>query len=282
MGPMKPAEALSVPARERVPFQFDLVERNEDIKDQVQRKHMSTGTTIAGMIFKDGVILGADTRAGMGTSVADKNCQKLHPLAPNIYAGGAGTAADCDKVGTMVQSALALHRFNTGRECRVRHAEAILKTHLHRYQGHLGVYYMLGGVDVTGPRVVSVHAAGSTFSCPFSADGSGGFAALSVLETNYRDDMEEEEAKELVARAIFSGQTNDLGSGSNIDLCVIKRVDGETKVDYLRPYKRPYDRILPARGQDFPKHSTLVLKETFHKMFEVRDEAPGPAMEVDK
>lgn len=276
---MKPAEALSAPSSERVPFQFDLVERNEDIKDQVKRNHMSTGTTIAGMIFKNGVVLGADTRAGMGTSVADKNCMKLHPLAPNIYAGGAGTAADCDMVGTMVESALALHRFNTGRENRVRHAEAILKRHLHRYQGYLGVYYMLGGIDVTGPRIISVHAAGSTFSAPFGADGSGGFAALSVLEMGYKDDMEEEEAKELVAKAIFAGQTNDLGSGSNIDLCVIKKVDGETKVDYIRPYKRPYDRILPARGQDFPKHATLVLKEDFYKMFEVTEDA---GMEVDK
>lgn len=35
--------------------------------------------------------------------------------------------------------------------------------------------------------------------------------------------MEEEEAKKLVRDAIASGVFNDLGSGSNIDLCVIKK-----------------------------------------------------------
>ena len=31
-----------------------------------------TGTTIVGMIYKDGVVLGADTRATGGTEVVDK------------------------------------------------------------------------------------------------------------------------------------------------------------------------------------------------------------------
>lgn len=45
--------------------------------------------------------------------------------------------------------------------------------------------------------------------------------------------MEEEEAKKLVRDAIAAGVFNDLGSGSNIDLCVIKK----GSVDYLRGYE---------------------------------------------
>ncbi len=40
-------------------------------------KATSTGTTIVGCLFKDGVILGADTRATEGPIVADKNCEKV-------------------------------------------------------------------------------------------------------------------------------------------------------------------------------------------------------------
>lgn len=63
-------------------------------------KAMSTGTTIVGLTFKDGVILAADTRyffismmskdilltysATEGPIVADKNCEKLHYLADNV------------------------------------------------------------------------------------------------------------------------------------------------------------------------------------------------------
>ena len=40
------------------------------------------------------------------------------------------------------------------------------------------------------------------------------------------------EAKELVADAIRAGIFNDLGSGSNVDVCVITK----DSVDYIRPY----------------------------------------------
>lgn len=53
-------------------------------KGFVPPKAVSTGTTIVGIIFKDGVILGADTRATEGPIVSDKNCEKIHYLAPNM------------------------------------------------------------------------------------------------------------------------------------------------------------------------------------------------------
>ena len=37
----------------------------------------STGTTIVGCLFNDGIVLGADTRATEGPIVADKNCEKV-------------------------------------------------------------------------------------------------------------------------------------------------------------------------------------------------------------
>jgi 20S proteasome subunit beta 2 len=37
----------------------------------------STGTTIVGCLFADGIVLGADTRATEGPIVADKNCEKV-------------------------------------------------------------------------------------------------------------------------------------------------------------------------------------------------------------
>ncbi|KAA8514797.1 hypothetical protein F0562_017976 [Nyssa sinensis] len=49
-------------------------------------------------VQEDGVILGADTRATEGPILADKNCEKIHYMAPNIYCCGAGTAVDMEAV----------------------------------------------------------------------------------------------------------------------------------------------------------------------------------------
>ena len=43
-------------------------------------KATSTGTTIVGCLFKDGIVLGADTRATSGEIVADKNCEKVRAV----------------------------------------------------------------------------------------------------------------------------------------------------------------------------------------------------------
>lgn len=48
-----------------------------------------------------------------------------------------------------------------------------------------------------------------------------------VFETGFKEDMDEAEAVELVKQAILAGVFNDLGSGSNVDVTVI-RADGET------------------------------------------------------
>ena len=48
------------------------------------------------MSQQGGVVLGADTRATGGSVVVDKNCEKIHYIAKNIYCCGAGTAADTE------------------------------------------------------------------------------------------------------------------------------------------------------------------------------------------
>ena len=40
-----------------------------------------------------------------------------------------------------------------------------------RYQGYIGAYLVLGGVDITGPQLFTVHAHGSTDKLPYVAMG---------------------------------------------------------------------------------------------------------------
>jgi len=217
-----------------------------------------TGTTICAVIFKDGVILGADTRSTGGDIVANKNCEKLHYMAPNIYCAGAGTAADCDKTTATISSQLELHRLNTGRQVRVVAANRLVKQMLFRYQGHIGTYLIMGGVDVTGPHLYEIAAHGSTSKVPYCTMGSGTLAAMSVLESRWQPNMEEEDAKQLVRDAIRAGIFNDMGSGSNVDLVVVKEKDN---VQYLRGFDPANVKGVRTQKYGFKKGSTGVLTE---------------------
>lgn len=237
-----------------------------------------TGTTICGVVFKGGVVLGADTRATEGTVISDKNCEKIHYIAPNIYCCGAGTAADTEMVTKTISSSLELLRRATGCHTRVVTAMTQLKRHLFKYQGHVSAYLVLGGVDLSGPHLYTVYAHGSTDKLPYVTMGSGSLNAMAVMETGYKDDMTEEEAIDLVARSVRAGIFNDLGSGSNVDITVIKAQEGqegEKKKDYMptvtikRNYQTP-NNVEPIRAliqrpaaRNIPLGATVVLRETF-------------------
>lgn len=222
-------------------------------------KARKTGTTIAGIIFKDGVVLGADTRATEGSIVAVKDCEKIHYIAKNMYCCGAGTAADTEYVTRMVSSDLELHRLEADEEVLpVVMAKTIIKRYLFQYQGHVGAALILGGYDRSGPYLTTIAPHGSTDVTPYATMGSGSLAAMSVFESRYKPDMSEEEAKKLVRDAIAAGVFNDLGSGSNIDLCVIKK----DKADYLREYEIANRRGIREGNYKFPVGTTSVLKTT--------------------
>ncbi|TNM92449.1 hypothetical protein fugu_019461 [Takifugu bimaculatus] len=174
-----------------------------------------TGTTIAGMVYKDGVILGADTRATDDMVVADKNCIKIHYIAPKIYCCGAGVAADAEVTTQIMASNVELHMLNTGRPPLVATVTRQLKQMLFRYQGHVGSSLIIGGTDVTGAHLYSVYPHGSYDKLPYLTMGSGAAAAISVLEDRYKPNMELEEAKNLMRDTIAAGIFTDLGSGSN-------------------------------------------------------------------
>lgn len=64
--------------------------------------------------------------------------------------------------------------------------------------------------------------------------GSGSLAAMAVFESGWKPNLTEEEGKKLVRDAIAAGIFNDLGSGSNVDLCVIRN---SGPAQYLRTYE---------------------------------------------
>ncbi|KAK4132427.1 proteasome subunit beta type 7 precursor [Trichocladium antarcticum] len=248
-------------------------------------KATSTGTTIVGCIYDGGVVIAADTRATSGPIVADKNCEKLHYIASNIWCAGAGTAADTEFTTSLISSQLELHSLSTGRKPRVVTCMTMLKQHLFRYQGHIGAYLVVAGVDPTGTHLFTVHAHGSTDKLPYVTMGSGSLAAMSVFETQWKPSLTQDEAVKLCADAIESGIWNDLGSGSNVDVAIIT----PDKTTLKRNYIKPNERSQKLRSYAFAKGSTAVLNEKIIRKEDISDFVSvheiavegGDSMEVD-
>jgi 20S proteasome subunit beta 2 len=211
-----------------------------------------TGTTIAGCCVDQHVILAADTRATEETMVADKTCQKLHPLARNAWCAGAGTSADLDHLtkecmySMALQSlqqqsignddndndnskgSLELHQEQDGTDLLFLGSVSIhqlcrfFQESLFQAGGQLGANLILGGVSEGKAYLRALHPHGSMdIDLPFAALGSGGLAAMGILEDGYASINTVEDGIALCQQAIVAGIKNDLGSGSQVDICVM-------------------------------------------------------------
>jgi len=241
-------------------------------------KATSTGTTIVGLIYKDGVVLAADTRATGGAIVADKNCEKIHYITENIRCCGAGTAADTEFTTALISSNMELHSLNSGRKSRVVTAMTMLKQYLFRHQGHVGAALVLGGVDETGKHLFTVAPHGSTDKLPYVTMGSGSLAAMAVFESQWQKDLDRTSAIDLASAAISAGIFNDLGSGSNVDVCVITAQGSEM----LRNLYMPNERGQKEKNYKFRRGTTSWTKESIKRL--VADETitpiSGDAMDI--
>lgn len=81
---------------------------------------------------------------------------------------------------------------------------------------------------------------GNSMHVPYAAMGSGSLAALSVLETNYRDDLSEQQAIDLAADAIQAGIFHDLGSGSNVNVFSVTKNETKKLYKYREYNKKVY------------------------------------------
>lgn len=202
-------------------------------------KYLKTGTTIVGIVVGNVCILAADTRATSGTLVADRQADKLHPLGKFAAAAGAGTSADLEHItrecyySNMLRTRLQ-QIGNSGEftvdlpDQSVLEVCHYLQKRLYEQGGTCQANLIVGGVDDTGtPHLRALHPHGSSDVVDYTALGSGGLAAMAVLESRYRQidtsTNTTEEAIQLAVDAVRAGIVNDLGSGSQVDVCVIDK-----------------------------------------------------------
>ena len=149
---------------------------------------------------------------------------------------------------------------------------------------------MVAGVDPTGVGLFTVHAHGSTDKLPYVTMGSGSLAAMAVFETQWKQKLTREEAVKLASDAILAGIFNDLGSGSNVDVCVITK----DMTTMMRNHITPNKREKKQQSYKFQRGTTAVLDQkiitkediskyaTIHELSSDDDVVVVEKMEIDQ
>jgi len=182
------------------------------------------GATTIGVTFKDGVILASEKRVSYGYLIVSKTGKKVFKITDYVGAACAGLVSDMQVLIREVSAYGNLFRLDVGRSISVRSAAKLMSNLLfNRRLAPLITQTIVGGVDDEGPSLYSLDPLGSVLPDKFTVVGSGTEIAMGVVEEGYKDNMNAEEAKELVVRAMKSAVSRDIMSGDGVDFLTITK-----------------------------------------------------------
>ncbi len=218
-----------------------------EIDQELKNSILKTGTTILGIVCKDGVVMAADRQITMGNIVARKDAEKVFTITDYLVFAGCGVAGDIQRVPRIISAELKLKELRSKSRPTIKQAANLLFQIA--YSGirqpsmiPQQVGSLLAGFNEDGSiELYSVEAAGSIqrVSDYDASQGSGMPYVLGLLERQYKKDMSIKEGVELAKEALKASTQRDVGSGYGIDVYTITK-EGIKKVveqEILPEYK---------------------------------------------
>ena len=187
----------------------------------VTEETLKTGTTTVGLTTADGVVFAADMRASLGGRfVANKNMQKVEQVHPRGAITIAGSVGGAQSFVRTLRAEVDLSEARRGEDLSIE-ALQTLAGNVARGGPFFAVTLLLGGVDEEGSHLASVYPDGAVSRDDYKVTGSGMQLAYGVLEREYDEELSNEEAVGVAARAIDSAIERDTASGDGITVAEI-------------------------------------------------------------
>jgi proteasome beta subunit len=181
------------------------------------------GATAVGITFDKGVILAAEKRIALGTYIVSKGSKKTFRITDHVGAACAGMVADMQILIRQIEALAKIKALETRRPMPPNSIAKLVSVMLfERRYFPLLTQVIIGGVDGK-PVIYTLDPLGSLLADVFAAAGTGAEMAVGVIETLYKPEMNEKEAKELAIKAIRSAIARDAASGDGVDLLIITK-----------------------------------------------------------
>jgi proteasome beta subunit len=206
---------------------------DEDLKKNI----LKTGTSIVGIVCKDGIVMAADRQTTAGHNIMNKDKRKAVQLNNYLVFSGCGLAAATDRIKKILPAELRLKELKTKKRPTIKEAANLLAYIIYStirqpsmIPDEMGA--LISGINEDGTfGLYTIDPAGSIHEVEdYDANfGSGMPFILGLLERQYKKDITVKEGAELAFEAIKSASQRDTGSGHGIDVFTITK-DGIKQV----------------------------------------------------
>ena len=219
---------------------------NIKMEQELKNSILKTGTTILGIVCKDGVVMASDRQSTAGNIVMSKNSEKTKQINDYLLISGTGMVSDIQRIAKLLPAELKLKELKSKSRPSVKQSASLMANIL--YSGirqhsmiPMQAGFLLSGFNEEGTcELYSIEPAGSVIKVEdYDANfGSGMPYVLGLLERQYKKGLSVKEGIELAKEAIKSSTQRDTGSGYGIDVFTItkdgikKAVDQEIVSEY--------------------------------------------------
>jgi len=197
------------------------------MEQELREAILKTGTTILGIVCKDGVVMAGDRRVTMGQSlISSKDYNKVYPINDYLLYAGCGSATEAQKVAKILTAELRLKQLHSKSRPTVKQAASLLSNIQVQSSA-----FILAGLDEDGIcSLYEVTGGFLKYIDDYTASvGSGMPFVLGFLERQYKKGLSIKEGIELAKEAIKSSTQRDSASGNGIDIFTITK-EGIKKV----------------------------------------------------
>jgi len=200
---------------------------NPNQMDQAQIEQMiKSGTTTVGIVVKNGVIIGTESQATAGYSVASKQAQKLFEINKYTAATIAGGVADAQYVINQLRALSRLREVERERVPEPKYIASLTRNILFSGRSFFQVMQIIGGYSLkeNSGKLYGIDLLGTLYEEDnFISFGSGSNFVLGLLEADWKPEMTKLNGVNLVKTAISTAKERDAGSGFEIQLCTIDK-----------------------------------------------------------
>ncbi|MHA2039982.1 MAG: hypothetical protein ACW98X_26520 [Promethearchaeota archaeon] len=200
--------------------------------EEISKNVMKSGTSIVGIVCKDGVVLAGDKRVTAGAQIImGKKAPKVVKVNDYIAVAGTGVASDIDLNQRVFGAELKLKELRTKSRPTVKEAATLFGMMAYRNIRTPSmilsiVGLLVGGVNEDGTsELYTVEPAGGVYPVEdYDANFSSGMPyILGLLERQYKKGMGIKEGVELAKECIKVAIERDPASGNGIDVFTVTK-----------------------------------------------------------
>ncbi|KAI5959501.1 PRE3 [Candida pseudojiufengensis] len=215
--------------------------------NHLKKGEVNLGTSIMAVKFKDGVILGADSRTTTGSYIANRVTDKLTQIHDTIYCCRSGSAADTQAVADIVKYYLQTYssQLPSGQKPTTDIAANVFQEMCYNNKDNVTAGIICAGYDDKyGGSVYSIPIGGSIHKQDYAIAGSGSTFIYGWCNENYKPDMEKDETITFIKTALAEAIKWDGSSGGVIRMVILTKDGVERLIFYPDEYGKLTQRIL--------------------------------------